>query len=357
MNGRLYDAKLGRFLSPDNFVQDPFSTQSFNRYGYVVNNPLSYVDESGEFFFIPIIIGALIGAYSGYKIGEAHGATGWKMFGYVLGGATIGGVSGYLGGQVAAVLGNSINSAAGGLIATGIGGATSGAISGSGFAAMSGGNIFEGFWKGAVTGFVGGSVGSYIGGGIGAFVGGAVGGAVGTALYGGDSDAIFKSALIGGVVSWGSYKVSQSYGYKNYKKDGGDLTFKQYRKISVTAQRSFSRGKEKGGWLLDNGDVDIWKTKSGKDYIEIPENKPTNAIGSFHTHPPQGPNYVEGHSNYDILLANEPSTVITRKNVWYFDPNMYLDSSIQNDPFIINSTMNFNTYPNLMYWFGLRISK
>ena len=28
MNGRMYDANLGRFLSPDNYIQDPFNTQS-----------------------------------------------------------------------------------------------------------------------------------------------------------------------------------------------------------------------------------------------------------------------------------------------------------------------------------------
>ena len=48
MNGRLYDAKLHRFLQPDNFVQDPYNTQNFNRYGYVLNNPLKYTDPSGE---------------------------------------------------------------------------------------------------------------------------------------------------------------------------------------------------------------------------------------------------------------------------------------------------------------------
>jgi RHS repeat-associated protein len=48
MNGRLYDPVVGRMLSPDNFVQDPFSTQSYNRYSYVLNNPLKYTDPSGE---------------------------------------------------------------------------------------------------------------------------------------------------------------------------------------------------------------------------------------------------------------------------------------------------------------------
>jgi RHS repeat-associated protein len=48
MNGRLYDPKLHRFLQPDNYVQDPSNTQNYNRYGYVLNNPLKYSDPSGE---------------------------------------------------------------------------------------------------------------------------------------------------------------------------------------------------------------------------------------------------------------------------------------------------------------------
>ncbi len=48
MNGRLYDPALHRFLMPDNFVQDAYNTQSFNRYAYVLNNPLSYTDPTGE---------------------------------------------------------------------------------------------------------------------------------------------------------------------------------------------------------------------------------------------------------------------------------------------------------------------
>ena len=49
MNGRLYDPALHRFLQPDNYVQDPFNTQNFNRYGYVLNNPLLYTDPTGEY--------------------------------------------------------------------------------------------------------------------------------------------------------------------------------------------------------------------------------------------------------------------------------------------------------------------
>ena len=47
MNGRVYDAEIGRFLSPDPYVADPYHTQGFNRYAYVYNNPMRYVDPSG----------------------------------------------------------------------------------------------------------------------------------------------------------------------------------------------------------------------------------------------------------------------------------------------------------------------
>ncbi len=47
MNGRVYDPTLGRFASADPFVSRPANTQSFNRYSYVRNNPLKYIDPSG----------------------------------------------------------------------------------------------------------------------------------------------------------------------------------------------------------------------------------------------------------------------------------------------------------------------
>ena len=39
----------GRFTSADPFVQFPHYSQSFNRYSYVLNNPLSLTDPSGHF--------------------------------------------------------------------------------------------------------------------------------------------------------------------------------------------------------------------------------------------------------------------------------------------------------------------
>ena len=49
MNARLYDPVLGRFISADTFVQSPLNLQSYNRYSYVWNNPLSFTDPTGHF--------------------------------------------------------------------------------------------------------------------------------------------------------------------------------------------------------------------------------------------------------------------------------------------------------------------
>ena len=47
LNGRVYDPDLGRFLSADPLVQAPDFSQSYNRYSYVWNNPVSAWDPSG----------------------------------------------------------------------------------------------------------------------------------------------------------------------------------------------------------------------------------------------------------------------------------------------------------------------
>jgi RHS repeat-associated protein len=47
MNGRVQDPILGRFISADPFITEPFNTQNYNRYSYVYNNPLRFTDPSG----------------------------------------------------------------------------------------------------------------------------------------------------------------------------------------------------------------------------------------------------------------------------------------------------------------------
>ncbi|MET3109515.1 RHS repeat-associated protein, partial [Oxalobacteraceae bacterium GrIS 1.18] len=47
LNGRVYDPLVGKFLSPDPHVTDPVNGQSYNRYAYVLNNPMNLTDPTG----------------------------------------------------------------------------------------------------------------------------------------------------------------------------------------------------------------------------------------------------------------------------------------------------------------------
>jgi RHS repeat-associated protein len=50
-NARLYDPVVGRFITPDTIVSDPYNPQSLNRYAYCLNNPLIYTDPTGHYFW------------------------------------------------------------------------------------------------------------------------------------------------------------------------------------------------------------------------------------------------------------------------------------------------------------------
>jgi RHS repeat-associated protein len=47
MNGRIYDPLIGRFMSADPTIPHPYMLKSFNRYSYVLNNPLRLTDPTG----------------------------------------------------------------------------------------------------------------------------------------------------------------------------------------------------------------------------------------------------------------------------------------------------------------------
>ena len=50
LNGRVYDPLIGRMMSADPFVPDPMNGQAWNRYSYVINNPLALTDTNGYCF-------------------------------------------------------------------------------------------------------------------------------------------------------------------------------------------------------------------------------------------------------------------------------------------------------------------
>ena len=163
MNGRLYDPALGRVLSSDNYIQDPFFTQNYNRYSYAYNNPMVYNDPDGQ--WLNFVIGAALGGFSGWKIGQAQGATGWGMLGYIYAGAAIGTLTAGLGSSIVASFSYAAQSGVsmgGAILAYGTAGAASGLVGGASFAFLSGGNVWEGMWKGALFGGIGGASGGYL---------------------------------------------------------------------------------------------------------------------------------------------------------------------------------------------------
>jgi len=50
---RFYSPSLGRFISADSIVPEASNPQSFNRYSYVLGNPLKYVDSTGHWYYEP----------------------------------------------------------------------------------------------------------------------------------------------------------------------------------------------------------------------------------------------------------------------------------------------------------------
>jgi RHS repeat-associated protein len=209
MNGRLYDPEIGRMLSPDNFVQSPDYTQSYNRYSYVWNNPLKYTDPDGE--WVHLVIGAVVGGAINWALNGAEFS--WEGLGYFAVGAVAGALSAGVGAGVSAGL-------AGGSFVAGFTGTAT--ISSTGFAA--------GFAVGAAGGAVNGMI---------------VG--TGNSLLKGNN---FDDALAKGVVSAGTQALvgGLSYGIamgvRSLKNGGGFFEHGTYSKTVV--KQNISPGEQKG---------------------------------------------------------------------------------------------------------------
>ncbi|HPE62178.1 MAG TPA: RHS repeat-associated core domain-containing protein [Thiolinea sp.] len=182
MQGRLYDSRLGRFVSADPFVQFANNTQSYNRYSYVLNNPLSHTDPTGYFLDkvvdwigdnIRTIAAIAVGfATAGLALG-AYLGTGFALTGGGLAGSMIAGAAGAFAGTLVAT--GSLEAA----VVAGVFGGLSGGLAHS---------IGHGALGEVATGLLGETAGTYIAHGV----------AQGTvsALQGGK----FRSGFLGGVV-------------------------------------------------------------------------------------------------------------------------------------------------------------
>ena len=256
MNGRFYDPLLGRFLSPDPYVQNLGNPQNYNRYSYCLNNPLKYTDPSGESaILIAAIIGSAIGTYVGGAIANNnYNPIKWdygsgSTWGYMFCGSLIGGASGVAGAGASMLRWGPM--AAGGC---------AGAIAGAGYSGLASGWDGEAMLKGAgigfVSGFVGGGVGAAIGGGAGAFFGGAASDITSQLITTGNVD--WGQVAFSGSLSFGMYHASS---FASWKWGGGNnlngisIKYSTYCKISADYQRSRFWHKEYGGIITGNGNV------------------------------------------------------------------------------------------------------
>jgi RHS repeat-associated protein len=218
MNGRMYDPLVGRFISPDPFVQAPGNTQSLNRYTYAMNNPLVYVDYNGYTWFSKlgkwidknanqiITIAATVVVVAAVTVATAG-------MGTVAAAAIVGGAGGFTSGA----LGTALN------------GGSFGQILGSGFL-NAGIGALSGMAGGAAAGWVSKHIGNFainalevsgksaIGGAISGAFGGAAAGAAGgfvTGLATGGLDKAWEMAGQGAI--FGGISGAALGGYRGYR--------------------------------------------------------------------------------------------------------------------------------------------
>lgn len=208
MNARLYDPVLGRFLSPDPYVQTPDFPGNFNRYAYCLNNPLKYTDPNGEFFFTFFLgpagavidaacWGALIGgaSYTASVAMSNGGFNNWDStaFWRSVGWGAVSGAASFGIGEAFSAMGNF----AGTFGTEVLRGVAHGTLNG-GISALQGGNFWTGFASGtlgswAASGYSALGLDAKLGtGGMLAF--GAVSGGIGAVATGGD---FWQGAAIG----------------------------------------------------------------------------------------------------------------------------------------------------------------
>ena len=221
MNGRLYDCALGRMCAVDRDVQAPDMVQNYNRYSYVLNNPMNATDPSGHNWLrkvativVAVIIAVIIAIVAVWAVGLMLQAAG-SVVGVAAStssfifssSATFGTIAGLNGGIVVAAAVGATWSAVNMTIA---------------------GGSFSQVLKSAVTGAANGAIGAIVGGymhGLGVGMESMLAGGTswsGTAVHlaahglagGAMSEAnggSFRDGFIGGLVSAGVSGITTKY--------------------------------------------------------------------------------------------------------------------------------------------------
>lgn len=232
MNGRVYDAHLGRFLSADPYIQAPTETQSFNRYAYVWNNPMSATDPSGYWnnakmwgaigqvlqvvgsvlmlTKVPplVLIGAALYVVGGFAVGESMNSGAKGAFTAVIG-LVVSAAAGYASDQIItgasqSLIGSSLGATAARIgISVAVHAVISGAIS-----HIQGGSFLKGAAAGGVRGFASGALPNK-----------GAGGAISAIIVGGTT-----SRITGGKFANGAVTAAMSYAASSFASSGAETT-------------------------------------------------------------------------------------------------------------------------------------
>jgi len=359
MGGRTYNPVLGRFMQADPFIQQASNLQSFNRYAYVLNNPMSYTDPSGYFFkalnklfgkFAPLVSIAIAIYMPGLNFLQGLNAVQiGAITGFVSGGVATGSLRGALTGAISGAAFGSLHNWKSNLIAKGIdyGRIAAHGMVGGISSVLSGGKFGHGF---AAAGFT--QAASEIGGEK-LFVEGAdslpdrAANAIKAAVIGGSASVLsggkFGNGAITGAFSrlLNDDQVASRKEISNGKldpklKEAFDKAWEQSNADAVDPNLR----REIGGFIgiEEDGTVGVrfWKPGSTAQ-IKVPMLDKTKmyeglrVTGEFHTHPKPHPGYQSFSPDYGtekgdisaIMSMNYSglSFVVSRNYISTLDPH------------------------------------
>jgi RHS repeat-associated protein len=354
-----YDAELARFIQPDSIVPSAGDPQTLNRYSYARNNPLIYVDPSGnDFGLTAFLITVAISVASNVAITAAQGGNIGLAFATGLVGGVLGGLGAWAG---SAFLASTLGEFWGAVVGGAIGGAAGGAAG----AAMTGGDVGLGALAGGIGGAIGGAVGFKtlkwdLPGRVAAqVISGSVSGGIASVIHGGNFWQGMAWGAAGAAIASGIGAVIEIA--TQTKEDHSSYKFEQVNEVArvsgkleydpndpvisdANVRAEFDRAykesnpggtgpppyhstnvREQGGWIFrrEDGSLLVVRVKEGDPLtIDLGPRTPKGAIANFHTHAQLG--MQQEPTRVDVRLTMNryrvPSYVISRSYVYRIDP-------------------------------------